>query len=61
MCTVAAIGYPSELEERYPLKTRGWRERGYIELEGTNALVRHSFEDASSHDVMRVVAGSMRR
>ena len=56
VCTVAAIGYPSELEERYPLKTRGWLERGYIELDGEERLGKAFLEDASSHDVMRVVS-----
>ena len=56
VCTVAAIGYPSELEERYPLKTRGWRERGFVELDGEERLGKAFLEDAGSHDVMRVVS-----
>ena len=53
--TVAAIGYPAELEERYPLETRGWRERGHIDLDGER-LGKAFLEDASSHDVLRVVS-----
>ena len=53
--TVAAIGYPAELEERYPLETRGWRERGYVDLDGER-LGKTFLEDASSHDVLRVVS-----
>ena len=53
--TVAAIGYPAELEERYPLQTRGWRERGFVSLDGER-LGKAFLEDASSHDLMRVVS-----
>lgn len=53
--TVAAIGYPAELEERYPLETRGWRDRGFVDLDGEQ-LGKAFLEDASSHDLMRVVS-----
>ena len=43
VCTVAAIGYPSELEERYPLKTRGWRERGLSSSTARNAWAKLSW------------------
>ena len=55
VCTVAAIGYPAEIEERYPLETRGWRERGSIDLDG-EALGKGFLEDAVQHDLMRGVS-----
>lgn len=49
VATLAAVAYPGQLEERYPAVCHGWRQQGYIELEGAR-IGRAFLEDALQHD-----------
>ena len=52
--TIAAVAYPAEVEERYPVDTHRWRKEGSIELGGQ--LIGVSFlDDALTHDVVSAV------
>jgi len=51
IATLAAVGYPAALEERYPGDVRRWRERGYIDFDQGRLGVGF-LDDAMSHDVV---------
>lgn len=54
VATLAAVGHPEALEERFGNEVREWRERGYIDIEG-GRIGLPFLEDALSHDVLSAV------
>lgn len=54
VATLAAVGHPAELAERYPEHVASWQERGYIET-SAGRLGRGFFDDALERDVISAV------
>lgn len=55
IATLAAVGYPSALEDRYPEEAKRFAETGYIETEH-GRIGRTFYEDAMQHDVVAAVS-----
>ena len=54
IATLAAVGHPAAMGERYPEHVRSWNERGFIEFEGAR-IGRGFYDDALQHDVLSAV------
>lgn len=55
VATLAAVGYPSAIEERYPHESQLWTELGYVETPA-GRIGRSFYDDALQHDVVSAVS-----
>lgn len=55
VATLAAVGYPSAIEERYPREAQSFTERGYIDTEH-GRIGKAFYDDALQHDVVAAVS-----
>jgi pimeloyl-ACP methyl ester carboxylesterase len=55
IATLAAVGYPSAIEDRYPNEARSFAESGFIETEH-GRIGKAFYEDAMQHDVVAAVS-----
>ncbi len=54
VATLAAVGHPQEIEERYPQYIHKWRNQGFLDL--PEGRIGYSFvEDALTHNVVSAV------
>ncbi|MBC7793312.1 MAG: alpha/beta fold hydrolase, partial [Clostridia bacterium] len=55
IATLAAVGYPSAIEDRFPDEAQSFIERGFIDTE-YGRIGKGFYEDAMQHDVVAAVS-----
>jgi uncharacterized protein len=55
VATLAAVGHPEEIEQRFPQACSQWQQRGYVDIEGEGRIGKGFLDDALKHDVISAV------